>query len=93
MLSKDMVKRLRMNYRNGNIEQEHLQKLIALLSNNVFDESSMTGSKAKEQSEDQVGLRGRKIGQHSTVKVSSTSAKREQQQQRWQQQQRQRQQR
>ncbi len=53
MPSKEMVKRLLMNYRNGHIEQEHLQKLKALLSNNVFDESSMTGSKVKAQSEDQ----------------------------------------
>ena len=44
--SKDMVKRLLMNYWNGDIEQEHLRKLIALLPNDVFDESSMTGSKA-----------------------------------------------
>jgi hypothetical protein len=61
-----------MNYRNGDIEQEHLRKLIALLSNDVFDESSITGSKAKAQSEDQ--LRGRRVEPRSTVKASSTSA-------------------
>ncbi len=34
--SKTMVKRLLMNYKNSYIEQVHLRKLIALLSNDVF---------------------------------------------------------
>ncbi len=51
--SNDMVKCLLMNCKYCNIEQEHCWKLIVLLSNTVFDESLMTGSRAKVQSKDQ----------------------------------------